>query len=483
MLALMAQVLLVAENPQWLHIVNYEEDDIYRIQSTAFEEIDSITFVRSMAGGDSLSYDIMRVAMANGRLNELYMAEGLEYVFGTNVPDIFITTNPEVGEISSKTEYLSGSFVMKGYGSCDDVDTTAVNIRGRGNTSWLEPKKPYRLKFDKKISLCGLKKAKNYVLIANYIDNTLMKNAVAFEMARLLGMPYTNHSIPVNVHLNGEYKGAYMLSEKVGINSGSVDIDEQTGVMWELDKSYDEDYKFKSTYFRNPVMLSDPDPEDLELPDSVSVDDWFAVRMADYNRMEREIYTGRYRNVLDSVQVLDYLLVHLVCGNRELNHPKSVKLYQEHPDSLYVFGPVWDFDWGFDYVNAPDMPLLQQGYSDLTGANLFYRIIRADGFMEAFRRRWEYFRNEIYPQLQDFIYGYRELTRISAYQNGARWSASGPEHTANSSEKFDLAVANLLDWLDERVEAIGSDPVYLLYTVAKTDNFVSGQTEDSENFL
>ncbi|MDE6131466.1 MAG: hypothetical protein K2F74_07720, partial [Muribaculaceae bacterium] len=62
------------------------------------------------------------------------------------------------------------------------------------------------------------------------------------------------------------------------------------------------------------------------------------------------------------------------------------------------------------------------------------------------------------------------------------WSASGPEHTENSSEKFDLAVENLLDWLDERVKAISEDPVYLLHTVAETDNFVSGQTEGSENF-
>ena len=169
-------------------------------------------------------------------------------------------------------------------------------------------------------------------------------------------------------------------------------------------------------------------------------------------------------------------------GNRELNHPTPVKLYKEAPDSLYVFGPVWDFDWGFDYVNPPDLPLLMPGYSDLVGANLFYDILRTDNFQNAFRQRWEYFKSEIYPMLQNFIYCYSGLIRVSAYQNGARWSASGPEHTENSSEKFDLAVENLLDWLDERVKAISEDPVYLLHTVAETDNFVSGQTDGSENF-
>lgn len=233
--------------------------------------------------------------------------------------------------------------------------------------------------------------------------------------------------------------------------------------MWELDKSYDEDYCFYSSYLHLPVMLSDPDPNDLGLSDSVSADDWFAAWKADFIKMEKAVYTGNYSHAIDTAQVVDYVLVHLVCGNRELNHPKSVKLYKEHVDSLYKFGPVWDFDWGFDYVNSPDLQLLIPGYSDLTGANLFYRIVRTEKFRAAFEKRWEYFKSEIYPELLNYAYIYRDWIRTSAYQNGSRWSADGPEHTRNSTERFDNNVDTLLQWLDDRVRAIDADSLRLLY--------------------
>lgn len=466
-LALIALVgaLAMLARTDWLHlvkIVGTADDEYYRLKSVPLKHIDSISFSRSYAV-DSLSYDIMKVYLIDGDSIIVPMDEINDYVLGTNVPTVTITTDSFVNEISSKTEYLAGTFGISTYGQAEDLDSVPVNIRGRGNTSWLEPKKPYRLKFDKKISLCGLKKAKSYVLIANYIDGTLMKNAIAFELARLLGMPFTNHSVPVNVVLNGEYKGAYMLSEKIGINSASVDIDEQTGIMWELDKSYDEDYRFYSNYLRLPVMLADPDPSDLELPDSVSADDWFAAWKNDFLKMEKSVYTGNYSQTVDTAQVVDYVLVHLVCGNRELNHPKSVKLYKEHIDSLYKFGPVWDFDWGFDYINSPDLQLLIPGYSDLSGANLFYRIVRTDKFRAAFERRWDYFKTEIYPELLNYIYEYREVIRVSAYQNGGRWSADGPEHTRYSSERYDANVDKLLQWLDDRIRAIDGDSLRLLH--------------------
>ena len=86
-------------------------------------------------------------------------------------------------------------------------------------------------------------KAKNYVLLANHIDPTLMLNSVAFKVGQLLNIPFTNHAIPVDVVLNGKYKG----------------LDENNSVMWELDSYFDEDPKFKSEAFNLPVMVKDPD--------------------------------------------------------------------------------------------------------------------------------------------------------------------------------------------------------------------------------
>ena len=90
-------------------------------------------------------------------------------------------------------------------------------MKGRGNSTWGYPKKPYRLKLNKKAEICGLGKAKNYVLLANHLDPTLMLNSVAFKIGRLLELPFTNHAIPVDVVLNGIYKGSYLLTEQIEV--------------------------------------------------------------------------------------------------------------------------------------------------------------------------------------------------------------------------------------------------------------------------
>ena len=212
-----------ASTPTWLNIFTNENGKT-RVVATPLDDISEINFSKDDDNADY--YSTISVVRKNGETKAVSMDNVTDYSLGTNVPTIYINTKPEVEEISSKTEYLPATFSMECYGDYEDVDDVSVNIRGRGNSTWSFSKKPYRLKFDKKISLCGLTKAKSFVLIANYVDGTLMKNAIAFKIGQLLEMPFTNHSIPVSVVLNGRYKGAYMLSEKIGINSGSVNIDE-----------------------------------------------------------------------------------------------------------------------------------------------------------------------------------------------------------------------------------------------------------------
>ncbi|MDE6288524.1 MAG: CotH kinase family protein, partial [Muribaculaceae bacterium] len=150
----------------------------------------------------------------------IVFADSIMFQTGISIPHIEITTEEDLQEIPNKTDYKKATFTLNGFGNYDNV-ATAVNIRGRGNTSWAFDKKPYRLKFDKKISLCGLPKAKNYVLLANYTDPSLMQFALATKLGQMLGMPYTNQVVPVDITLNGIYHGSYLLTNKPGINSGS----------------------------------------------------------------------------------------------------------------------------------------------------------------------------------------------------------------------------------------------------------------------
>lgn len=136
-------------------------------------------------------------------------------------------------------------------------------------------------------------KAKTFALIANYIDPSLMRNPVALWTAQQLELPFSNHSVPVNVYLNGHYKGAYMMTEKIGIGGGSVDIDETTGMLFELDSNFDEDFKF-NYYFPNnysktlPVMVKDPDLTEVK-PDETERDTYFKQWQSDFTEMANAV--------------------------------------------------------------------------------------------------------------------------------------------------------------------------------------------------
>lgn len=115
-----------------------------------------------------------------------------------------------------------------------DPDGTVVyngglsQIKGRGNSTWRFDKKPYQIKLDKKTDLLetGNKDNKNktWVLISNPYDHSYVRNSVAYTLAQQMGVASAIEYAPIDLYYDGEYRGSYLLTEKVQINSGRVDI-------------------------------------------------------------------------------------------------------------------------------------------------------------------------------------------------------------------------------------------------------------------
>ena len=137
----------------------------------------------------------------------------------TGLPIMEIQTDNRQ-EITSKDEYVKAMLTIKEdvvtRGSGDFFRQT-VNIKGRGNATWSLPKKPYRLKFDSKVSLFGEKEDKSWVLLANYADKTLMRNQIASYIGKNSLLEYTPSFHFVELILNGAYMGTYQLGEKIKI--------------------------------------------------------------------------------------------------------------------------------------------------------------------------------------------------------------------------------------------------------------------------
>lgn len=302
--------------------------------------VDEVEQKSGMTKNDFSSPVVYQFIMRNGETFQ-YTVKA-EFLLSA-IPELTITTtDPSIAEIPSKDYYLEGTLAVNGRGGYEDY-TGKTEVKGRGNSTWGYPKKPYRLKLNKKAEICGLGKAKIYVLLANHLDPTLMLNSVAFKIGRLLELPFTNHAIPVDVVLNGIYKGSYLLTEQIEVKENRVDLDENNSVMWELDSYWDDEPKFKSTAFNLPVMVKDPDltTEQFEY--------WKKDFNAFTTQFAKEPLEGNsYVDMIDIESVAKFLITFNLVHNMEINHPKSVFLHKEG-NGKYVMGPIWDFDWAYDY--------------------------------------------------------------------------------------------------------------------------------------
>lgn len=363
------------------------------------------------------------------------------------IPELTITTtDPSIAEIPSKDYYLEGTLAVNGRGGYEDY-TGKTEVKGRGNSTWGYPKKPYRLKLNKKAEICGLGKAKNYVLLANHLDPTLMLNSVAFKIGRLLELPFTNHAIPVDVVLNGIYKGSYLLTEQIEVKENRVDLDENNSVMWELDSYWDDEPKFKSTAFNLPVMVKDPDltTEQFEY--------WKKDFNAFTTQFAKEPLEGNsYVDMIDIESVAKFLITFNLVHNMEINHPKSVFLHKEG-NGKYVMGPIWDFDWAYDYEGTSNhfgrynTPLFSSSMNGV-GTAFFQRFLQDSRVKAIYKRTWQDFKNNKLDALLQYVDDYAVMLKPSVERNSELWE---------NTHSFDTKVKELKTWLRNRADYIDSE--------------------------
>lgn len=377
-----------------------------------------------------------------------------------DIPRLHINTpsRPNLKQVEDKENYLNANISIEGNGYADDLEQTSVMVKGRGNSTWWMAKRPMRLKFEKKTSIAGFKKAKSYVLLANYIDPTSMRNAIAMKMAQLLGIQWANHMVPVNVTFNGNDLGIFMLTEKVGINSASIDIDETRGILFELSNEYDEKYKFYSSVYNLPVMVKDPDLDEIAAanPALGTATEIFNKWKNDYNKAEDMLRYGNPAEAFDLDSFADFILLYDLCRNGETGHPKSFYIHKENLDAgtLYKAGPVWDFDVAFNIVMPYNDAMVPASATDPNWYNALLSTLFQNSKVKArYRAQLKRFADELLPQLLDYFDELEPLIRSSVKMNGLIWPGGDNYGWTMSINSFDHEnnVAKLRTWILDRV--------------------------------
>ncbi|MBO4730709.1 MAG: CotH kinase family protein, partial [Bacteroidaceae bacterium] len=357
------------------------------------------------------------------------------------VPTVYVTTDDGTS-ITSKSYYWSGKVRIDGAGVFPDMEETPMQIKGRGNSSWTSTgKAPYHMKFETAVKPFGLKKGKHWNLIANAQTRSMTSNAVAMKTAQLVETAGANHEIPIELYINGAYRGSYNLTEKVGISNNSIDLDDETyAVMIELDSYFDETYKFRSSSFNLPINIKEPDLGEGTTQLTMS------MIQQSVNRVWDGLNNGEdMQYLLDLDYLARFLLVDELCENYELFHPKSTFCYNPNimdSSSTYVFGPVWDFDWGFgyeynggyfnasptnDYWTRSSMQASSWGYN--------FRYC-GENFDKIYYQLWHRFMNDgSLDDLIDFCDDYYEFAAPSFTHDNTMWRRGDAQAYATVTER------------------------------------------------
>lgn len=338
------------------------------------------------------------------------------------MPQLVITTENSA-PIVSKEDYINATFTLT------DQDTNiegTTEIRGRGNSTWGWPKKPFRLKLTNSTSLLGMPASKHWVLLANYADKTLIRNDIAFMFSNALGMEYTVRTNYVEVTLNGSYQGIYQLAEHIRVASNRVNIPElkvtdtspetiSGGYLMEVDFRHHVDFCQNITYETDEcsggVNISREedycidsahgmDPVCIDTPEDLHDNAWLAQReyITDYiHNMEAALFSEQfadpatgYAAYIDVDSAVNYYIINELFKNVD-GAKASFWLYKKRDGKLF-FGPIWDFDLalgnaGYDNVDKTyDWHIRNYAW--------FERLFEDPAFEAKVKARWQTLKND-----------------------------------------------------------------------------------------
>lgn len=278
-----------------------------------------------------------------------------DYPRVSNLPHIYIETD-QGKSITSKDEYIySTLWYMDERDILSEFDST--EIRGRGNSTWSLPKKPYKIKFAVKQKLLGkgYAKAKKWTLLANCGDKTLIRNAITREMGEWLGLKNNPAAKFVDLTLNGKFQGNYQISDQVEVKAHRVNITEQDypltatsditgGYLLEADGFWDGNCF--ATNNGVPVRIHYPDDEEIAASQNQYIRNYI-------NNFENVLFGSDftdpekgYRNWVDSTSLVNWFIATEVSAN--IDGYFSTYFYKDQQDSALYWGPLWDYDIAYD---------------------------------------------------------------------------------------------------------------------------------------
>ena len=374
------------------------------------------------------------------------------YVYGfTGLPVIWIETEKRE-DITSKDEYIKAHFRLveevttRSSGEIIDED---ILIKGRGNSSWAMPKKNYRLKFGKEVSLINEPKDKSWVLIPNYSDKTSLRNALAFYMGYNSHIEYTPRFHFVELMLNGRYHGLYQLCEKIKVSSNRVNVGED-GYVMEIDfraESESDAIVFRTPHVVNGINIKEPKVEIGDVKYNYIKDYMNVVDSVLFSEKFMDPQSG-WQKYLDVESFVDWYLISEISKNTDSRQTSSIYLNCTYNGKLKM-GPLWDFDLAFGNCSYQ---FDSEGFWIKEG-QWYNRLFEDPFFVNEVKNRFYYFYN-CKEEYMRYINDMATYLKYSVQENDNRWGTFY-EYTWTNYDIwgcYENEIQSLKYWLSERFE-------------------------------
>lgn len=422
----------------------------------------------------------------------------------SNLPIVVINTAGASIPDEPKIDATMG-IIYNGVGVLNHVTDTPndyngkIGIEMRGAYSMSLPQKPYNIEtrdaanIQADASLLSMPAEHDWCLIANYNDKVFMRNALAYKLFNEMGH-YATRTRFCEVVINGSYQGIYLLTESIKrdnnrVNIAKLDATENTGInvtggyiikndYWDASNSWLlSNHPIDHPTFDVHLVYDYPKPTNITPAQKTYIQTFV-------NDFENALYASNYtdpvngyRKYLSLNSFIDYLIVNELAKNND-GFKKSCYFHKDIDDvtgiSKLKAGPVWDFDWA--WKNIPGCSVFSatdgSGWAhhindcgpDVNSPGWYIRMMQDSSFQNAFRCRWENFRNTILSDsyLNTYIDSVATVLDSAQMRHFEKWGNLGvntgapevePDPTTFSGEitQFKNWLALRIAWLDANI--------------------------------
>ena len=408
--------------------------------------------------------------------------------FSVTLPTVYLHINGGQAEVDKMNESDNHSYHCKGTmdiivpegfkyvdsnAKLSSVTGLGMDIRGRGNTSWNADKKPYKIKLDNKTKILGMEKNKHWALIANAFDPTLMRNRITYWLGKEMGLEFTPSGYPVDVFMEGEYYGTYLLCETIRVDKNRVDIDE-------LDESFTGGEALTGGYFVQFLQdagaastFSTKKGTDLQnVEPSFDPDDDGYENEAQMNYIrgyiqeaEDAIFEGEtaddstasgyrklnYRDYIDIESAALYWLFQEFTLNSDAYTTGSSYFYKTRDKDgkagKIFWGPLWDFDYAWDFGDTYEGSEDEVFLTETPWMTAMMTDRTKGGLPDTIRKDWPVMKAKLEYIVEPggLLDQYKEEVRISEEYDIEKYGAD------DRFADYDEAVDNLRTWIKNRI--------------------------------